>query len=60
MDPLYEIINLYSNLFKNEHFRKVPAVVDREGMHRKVSYFAAKGVLEFDSKQNTVIVKNKE
>lgn len=48
MDPLYEIISLYSNLFKNEHFREVPEVVDKEGMLGKVNYFAAKGFLEFD------------
>ena len=56
MVPLFDIVKLYADLFKNEHF--VDYDISKTRLLQRVSYFDKLGILKVQG--NTVTVTNKE
>ena len=48
MGPLYDIVVLYDNLFRNEHFSDYQ--ITKESVLRRVEYFVKKGFLKVEDK----------
>lgn len=58
MRPLLEVINLYADLFKNEHC--VELQHDKLHLLPRIGFFADQDYIEINENDMTVVVKNKE
>ena len=58
LNPLFKVLVKYADLFKNEHMGSQDESL--AVFHKRINYFAEKGILEVSADKKTVRIVNKE